>query len=446
MHYPRDMVGYGQHTPNPNQSSEAFLSEIVGASAWPNQRHWNMESIYEYGARSGFWRLYRLFTEAEMPVTVFGVASALARSPEQVLAMKAAEWEIASHGLKWIDYKDATPTEEKIDLIEAIKIHRAVTGEDPSGWYLGRCSENTVEIVTNHGSFEYISDSYDDDLPYWKSNGTNSQLIIPYTLDANDMRFATAQGFNSGTQFYQYLKDSFDLLLIEGRNGSPKMMSVGLHCRLAGRPGRAMAVKRFIEYINGFPDVWVAKRIDIAQHWKKYHPPLIMKPIPFDMEKNDFLSIFGNVFENSAWIAERTYNKEISPSMNTVLGLHGALCYQFRSASKEEKLSVLSEHPDLAGKLASTNLLTEESSREQKSAGLDKLTAQELKEFTNLNDKYTSKFRYPFIMAVSDKTKQDIIQNFQNRIENNPREELETACKEVEKIALIRIKQILGKR
>ena len=470
MHYPRNMVGYGEQTPQPNwpqsaniavqfvinyeeggencilhgdQSSEAFLSEIVGASAWPNQRHWNMESIYEYGARSGFWRLYRLFTEAKIPVTVFGVATALARSPEQVLAMKTAEWEIASHGLKWIDYKDVTPTQEKIDLLEAIKIHKAITGMDPTGWYLGRCSENTVEIVSKHGGFEYISDSYDDDLPYWRRTGEKNQLIIPYTLDVNDMRFATAQGFNSGTQFYQYLKDTFDLLLLEGRSGSPKMMSIGLHCRLAGRPGRAMAVKRFIDYINDFPDVWVAKRVDIAQHWKKNHPPLMTKIIPFNMSKNEFLSIFGNVFENSSWIPERAYNKEISPSMNTVLGLHGTFCFQFKSASEEERLRVLREHPDLAGKLASAKMMTEESTKEQKSAGLSELTPTELKEITALNDKYTGKFSHPFIMAVSNKTKHDIFQSFYIRIENSAAEELETACREVEKIALIRIKQIL---
>ena len=471
MHYPRNMIGYGEQPPNPNwpenaniavqfvvnyeegaencilhgdQSSEAFLSEIIGANPWPNQRHWNMESIYEYGARSGFWRLLRIFTEAKIPVTAFGVANALARSNEQVNAMKNAKWEIASHGLKWIEYRDASPAQEKSDLMEAIKIHTHVTGSAPTGWYLGRCSANSVEIATRYGNFEYISDAYDDDLPYWKTIEKKSQLIIPYSLDANDMRFATAQGFNSGSQFYDYLKDTFDLLLFEGRNGSPKMMNIGLHCRIAGRPGRANAVKRFIDYISSFPDVWVARRIDIARHWKKHHPPKNVTSLPFELDKCNFVTIFGNVFENSPWIAERTFNKEVSPSMNTVKGLHGALCFQFRAASYNERRQVLLEHPDLAGKLASSKLLTTESSREQKSAGLDQLSSNEHKEFNELNDKYLRKFKHPFIMAVSGKNKHEILKSFFVRIENDPEQELETACLEVEKIALIRIKQILN--
>ncbi len=471
MRYPRDMLGYGQQPPNPgwpknaniavqfvvnyeegaencilhgDQSSEAFLSEIVGASPWHDQRHWNMESIYEYGARSGFWRLHRIFTDSQIPITVFGVANALARSPEQVLAMKNAKWEIASHGLKWIEYKDATPTQEKNDLLEAIKIHQLVTGFAPRGWYLGRCSSNTVEIAAQYGDFEYISDAYNDDLPYWISGHKKSQLIIPYTLDANDMRFATAQGFNNGSQFYDYLRDTFDLLLLEGRNGSPKMMNIGLHCRLAGRPGRANAIKRFVDYINDFPDVWIARRIDIARHWKKYHPPKNAKIVPFDLNKSDLISVFSNVFENSPWIAERAFSKEISPSMNTVTGLSEALFFQFRLASKEERLCVLREHPDLAGKLASENRLTKESSREQQSAGLDQLSVTELNEFTSLNTQYIKKFGHPFIMAVSGKDKTEILRAFYSRINNDAEKEIETACCEVEKIATFRIKQILN--
>ena len=234
------------------------------------------------------------------------------------------------------------------------------------------------------------------------------------------------------------------MLMLEGRQGSPKIMNIGLHCRLAGRPGRAIAVKRFLDYINSFPDVWIARRIDIANHWKKHHPPVISQVIPFNLKKSAFLSTFGNVFENSPWIAERTFKKEISPSMNTVMGLHGALCFQFRTASREERLGVLNEHPDLAGKLAATNQLTKESTAEQKSAGLDQLTVSELKEFTTLNDTYTKKFNHPFIMAVSDKTKEEILQSFYVRIKNDLNKELQTACLEVEKIALIRIKKILN--
>jgi putative urate catabolism protein len=249
-------------------ASEAFLSEIVGAQPWPGQRHWNMESIYEYGARAGFWRLWRLFTERKVPLTIYGVATALMRSPDQVQAMKEASWEIASHGLKWIEHKDMPEEEERKTIKEAIRIHREVTGERPLGWYTGRCSMNTTKLVMEEGGFLYSSDDYCDDLPYWiKKPDGGKHLIIPYTLDANDMRFATAQGFNTGDHFYSYLKDSFDCLYHEGKRGSPKMMSVGLHCRLAGRPGRALSVARFLDYVLGHDKVWVPRRIDIARHW-----------------------------------------------------------------------------------------------------------------------------------------------------------------------------------
>ncbi|MDY0881606.1 allantoinase PuuE [Dongia soli] len=299
--YPRDLKGYGRVTPNPNwpgeahaavqfvlnyeeggennilhgdAASEAFLSEIVGAQAWPGQRHWNMESIYEYGARAGFWRLWRLFTSRRVPVTVYGVASALQRSPEQVAAMKEADWEIASHGLKWIEHKDMPPDVEREQIREAIRLHHQVTGERPLGWYTGRCSMNTTRLVMEEGGFLYSSDSYADDLPYWIDSATGGKhLIIPYTLDANDMRFATPQGFNAGDQFYAYLKDSFDCLYQEGRAGAPKMMSVGLHCRLIGRPGRVQALARFIDYVQGHEHVWLPRRIDIARHWHAHFKP-----------------------------------------------------------------------------------------------------------------------------------------------------------------------------
>lgn len=293
--YPRDLKGYGRVTPNPHwpgeayvavqfvlnyeeggennilhgdAASEAFLSEIVGAQAWPGQRHWNMESIYEYGARAGFWRLWRLFTSRHVPVTVYGVATALQRSPEQVAAMKEADWEIASHGLKWIEHKDMPADVEREQIREAIRLHREVTGERPLGWYTGRCSMHTTRLVMEEGGFLYSSDSYADDLPYWIDSATEGRhLVIPYTLDANDMRFATPQGFNAGDQFYAYLKDSFDCLYEEGKAGAPKMMSVGLHCRLIGRPGRVQSLARFIDYVQGHERVWLPRRIDIARHW-----------------------------------------------------------------------------------------------------------------------------------------------------------------------------------
>ncbi|WP_136659351.1 allantoinase PuuE [Nitratireductor sp. XY-223] len=298
--YPRDMIGYGRNTPDPkwpgganvavqfvinyeeggennilhgDAGSEAFLSEIVGAASWPGQRHMNMESIYEYGSRAGFWRLWRMFNSRNIPVTVYGVATALERNPEAVAGMKEAGWEIASHGLKWIEYRDFTREEEAEHMREAIRIHTEVTGERPLGWYTGRSSENTVELSMEEGGFLYTSDAYADDLPYWVEGPRGPHLIIPYTLDANDMRFATAQGFNSGHQFYAYLKDSFDVLYAEGEAGAPKMMSVGLHCRLIGRPGRAAALARFLDYVAGHEKVWVPRRIDIARHWHEHHKP-----------------------------------------------------------------------------------------------------------------------------------------------------------------------------
>ena len=293
--YPRDMLGYGQKTPNPkwpggayiavqfvlnyeeggennilhgDAASEAFLSEIVGAAAWPGQRHWNMESIYEYGARAGFWRLHRMFTSRKIPLTIYGVATALQRSPEQVAAMKKAKWEIASHGLKWVEHKDMAEDMERASIEKAIRIHKEVTGERPYGWYTGRCSMNTTKLVMEEGGFLYSSDDYSDDLPYFlnKPDG-KKHLIIPYTLDTNDMRFATPQGFNTGEHFFQYLKDSFDCLYAEGQKGAPKMMSVGLHCRLIGRPGRAVGLAKFLDYVSKKKKVWVPRRIDIAKHW-----------------------------------------------------------------------------------------------------------------------------------------------------------------------------------
>ncbi len=293
--YPRNMKGYGRAIPyskwpggahiavqfvlnyeeggennilHGDAASEAFLSEIVGAAPWVGLRHWNMESIYEYGARAGFWRLWRMFTARKIPLTIYGVATALQRSPDQVQAMLEAGWDIASHGLKWVEHKDMSAADERASLMEAIRIHTEVTGTRPLGWYTGRCSMNTTRLVMEEGGFMYSSDDYSDDLPYWlpKSDGAR-HLIIPYTLDANDMRFATPQGFNTGEHFYQYLKDSFDCLYAEGKAGSPKMMSVGLHCRLVGRPGRALGLAKFMDYVLAQEKVWVATRLDIARHW-----------------------------------------------------------------------------------------------------------------------------------------------------------------------------------
>ena len=297
--YPRDMVGYGRETPDPkwpggarlavqfvinyeeggencilhgDPASEAFLSESIGAQPLVGVRNMNMESMYEYGSRAGFWRLHRLFTAAGLPVTVYGVTMALERNPEAVAAMNEAGWEIASHGLRWIDYQYFGKDEERRHLQAAIDIHTRVCGQRPLGWYTGRISPNTRDLVMEEGGFLYDADSYADDLPYWVGRPDGKgHLVIPYTLDSNDMRFASAQGFNSGDQFFTYLRDSFDMLYAEGET-APKMLSIGLHCRISGRPGRAAALGRFLDYVMQHNDAWVCRRIDIARHWHEHHP------------------------------------------------------------------------------------------------------------------------------------------------------------------------------
>jgi putative urate catabolism protein len=292
--YPRDLRGYGRNPPDPkwpgnarvvvqfvvnfeeggensilhgDRASEAFLSDVLGAQPWPGKRHANIESMFEYGSRAGFWRLWRTFSERHLPTTVFGVATALKRNPEVVAAMKEANWDIASHSLKWIEHKDMSEAEERAEIAEAIRVHTEGTGARPLGWYTGRSSNNTLRLLMETGGLLYLCDAYADDLPYWiKAQGTEPHLVIPYTLDANDMRFVNPQGFGGGDEFFTYLKDSFDVLYAEGET-SPKMMSVGLHCRLVGRPGRAASLMRFLDYIGNHERVWVPTRLDIARHW-----------------------------------------------------------------------------------------------------------------------------------------------------------------------------------
>lgn len=461
--YPRDMHGYGATPPDANwpngakiavqivmnyeeggennilhgdAASEAFLSEIVGAAAWPGQRHWNMESIYEYGARAGFWRLHRLLENT--PITVYGVATALARAPAQVRAMKDAGWEIASHGLKWIEYKDATPEVETADMQEAIRLHTEVVGEAPVGLYIGRCSDNTVRLAAENGSFKYVADSIADDVPYWMEFGARDQLVVPYTMDANDMRFATPQGFNTGAHFFEYLKASFDVLYAEGG----RMMSIGLHCRLMGRPGRAQALQDFLEYANGHDGVWFATREQIADHWAMQNPHVRYER-PSEMNQETFVSKYGSIFEHSPWIAEGAFNLELGAVHDTAIGLHNALCRVFRSSSEEQRLDVLKAHPDLAGKLAQAKSLTAESTSEQAAAGLDHLSDDEKAMFTSLNDQYVSKHGFPFIIAVRDHDKASILAAFHRRIGNDWAVEFKEACKQVERIADFRLMDIL---
>jgi len=463
--YPRDMTGYGAVPPAANwpngakiavqivlnyeeggencvlhgdPASEAFLSEITGAQPWPGQRHWNMESLYEYGARAGFWRVHRLLRD--VPVTVFGVASALARAPEQVAAMKQAGWEIASHGLKWVEHKDMPADEERVQIGEAIRLHAEVTGAPPRGWYTGRCSANTVELVSEQGDFAYIADSYADDLPYWVRVGGKDQLIVPYTMDCNDMRFAIQAGFATGADLEAMLKDAFDVLYEEGRMGAPKMLSIGLHCRLIGRPSRIAALARALAHFRSHDDVWFATRLQIAEHWAKAHPP-VARVRPSEMDRDTFVSEFGGVFEHSPWIAEGAHALELGPTHDTAAGVHAALARIFRSAPEDARLDVLTAHPDLAGKLAQVKRLTAESTAEQASVGLDCLTDEERAKFTELNDAYMARFGFPFIIAVRDHSKASIMDAFHRRIGNDRRTELAEACRQVERIAELRLQE-----
>ncbi|MEO8752757.1 MAG: allantoinase PuuE [Casimicrobiaceae bacterium] len=304
--HPRDLAGYGATPPHPrwpggariavqfvlnyeeggensvlhgDPASETFLSEIVAAQPFP-ARHMSMESLYEYGSRAGVWRILRLFRDRKMPLTVFGVGMALARNPAVVDAFVADGHEIASHGWRWISYQQIDEYIEREHMKLAVDAITRLTGRPPDGWYTGRDSPNTRRLVVEHGGFTYYADGYADDLPYYvpvrARLGVTPLLIVPYTLDANDMRFATPQGFNSGDQFFTYLKDTFDVLYAEGDpqgQDAPKMMSVGLHCRIAGRPGRAAALARFLDYVRQHDDVWIARRVDIARHWLATHPP-----------------------------------------------------------------------------------------------------------------------------------------------------------------------------
>jgi len=292
----RDLIGYGPNPPDPkwpndariavqfvinyeegaentilngDAGSEAFLSEMVGAQSHKDARAMAMESLYEYGSRAGFWRLHRLFTEREAPVTVFGVTKALEQNPTAVEAMLAADWEIASHGLRWIDYQNVPEEIERAHILEAIALHSCITGSAPLGWYQGRTSPNTARLVTETGAFTYDADSYADDLPYYDRRYGKAQLIVPYTLDANDMKFVALNGFTEPLQFFHYLRDTFDQLYAEGG----RMMSIGLHGRIAGKPARAAAVARFLDHVQSHSDVWIARRIDIARHWLAVYPP-----------------------------------------------------------------------------------------------------------------------------------------------------------------------------
>lgn len=464
-HYPRDLIGYGRKPPHArwpggahiavqfvinyeeggencilhgDKASEAFLSEIVGAQPWPGQRHMSMESIYEFGSRAGFWRLWRMFGERKLPVTVFAIATAMARHPDAVAAMNEAGWEIATHGLKWIDYRDFTAADERRDVLEAISIHTDVAGDRPLGFYQGRTSVNSLDVAMKEQGFLYLADSYADELPYWIAGPHGGQLVVPYTLDANDMRFATPQGFNSGNQFFTYLKDSFDMLYAEGEAGSPRMMSVGLHCRLAGRPGRAAALARFLDYVQSRTKVWIATRLDIARHWIKTHPPAEGYR-PSTMHRALFVERFGDIFEHSPHIAETAHRAGLTKTHDTAAGLHGALAGAMHALDTQAKLALINAHPDLAGRLALAKLVTADSQTEQGSAGLDRLTEGEKAKFTALNSSYKSRFGFPFILAVKGRGKAEILAAFESRLANDADAEFAEALRQIEQIAKLRL-------
>lgn len=463
--YPRDMVGYGRTPPHArwpgdariavqfvinyeeggennilhgDAASEAFLSEIVGAQPWPGQRHMNMESIYEFGSRAGFWRLWRMFTARKLPVTVFAIATAMARNPQAVAAMKEAGWEIASHGLKWIDYRDFPAADERAHIAEAIRLHTELTGERPLGFYQGRSSANTLDLVLNEQGFVYSADSYADELPYWIEGPHGPHLIVPYTLDANDMRFATPQGFNSGDQFFAYLKDSFDTLYAEGAE-SPRMMSVGLHCRLVGRPGRAAALARFLDYIMAHEKVWVATRLDIARHWIRTHPPAGMLR-PSQMSRMLFVERYGDIFEHTPEIAGRAYRAGLSAFDDSADALHTTLMNVVRAMSRDEKLKLIRAHPELAGREALSGEMTHDSIGEQGRLGFTSLSRAEFERVADINRRYRDKFGMPLIVALAlHADRASVIAEMERRISNDADTEIVNAIDQIGHITRARL-------
>lgn len=468
--YPRDLIGYGRTPPHAqwpdgarialqfvinyeeggencilhgDAASEAFLSEIVGAAPWPGQRHMNMESIYDYGARAGFWRLHRMFTARNLPVTVFAVATAMARNPAAIAAMTEAGWEVATHGLKWIDYRDFERHEERRHVAQAIRIHTAIAGTRPLGFYQGRTSASTLDLAMEEQGFLYTADSYADELPYWIAGPHGPHLVVPYTLDANDMRFATPQGFNSGDQFFSYLKDSFDVLYAEGAD-RPRMLSVGLHCRLSGRPGRAAALQRFLDHVLAHDKVWVATRLGIARHWVAVHPPA-GGYVPSRMPRALFVERFGAVFEHSPQIAERAHMAGLSNAADTVDGLFRAMWAQVEVMPRNEKLALVRAHPELAGREAVQGALTAGSSGEQSRLGFTALTPAELDTMTDINRRYRDTFGFPCIIALArHEQRETVIAEMHGRLASTVEAELATALDNIGIIARSRLQKLLA--
>jgi len=471
--YPRDLIGYGRNPPNarwPNQAriavqfvlnyeeggencvlhgdagSEQFLSEIVGAASYP-ARHMSMESIYEYGSRVGGWRILRKFEARGLPLTVFGVGMAMQRHPEFIQACQQLGHEIASHGWRWIHHQNMPIDDERAHIKRAVEAHVEVCGTAPSGWYTGRDSPNTRKLVVEHGGFEYDSDYYGDDLPFWTEvllddGRVKPHLVVPYTLDANDMRFATPQGFNTAEHFFQYLRDTFDALYAEGAH-TPRMMSIGMHCRLLGRPGRIVALQKFLDYIGRFDRVWVCRRIDIARHWAATHPFVQKDGLArlSTLDQGTFVRELGDVFEHSPWIAEGAWSKG---PFTSVEQLHAAMGKVLHQADAARRMALIRAHPELAGKAAIRGELTDHSRNEQQGVGLDACTPEEFAAIQELNQAYSAKFGFPFIVAVKDHTRESIIADMRRRISQPIESEVAEAIRQIERIAWFRLKSKLG--
>jgi chitin deacetylase len=348
--------------------------------------------------------------------------------------MKEAGWETATHGLKWIDYRDYTEEAERAHVDEAIRIHADVVGERPLGFYQGRTSVHSLQVAMQEQGFLYSADSYADELPYWVEGPHGPHLIVPYTLDANDMRFATPQGFNSGDQFFAYLKDSFDTLYAEGVE-QPRMMSVGLHCRLVGRPGRAAALARFLDYVTGHDKVWVATRLDIARHWIRMHPP-DGGYRPSRMPRALFVERFGDIFEHTPAVAERAHRAGLSAADDTADGLHTTLMGVVRAMAGDEKLALIRAHPELAGREAAAGMLTGESTGEQGRLGFTALSRAEFDQVSDINRRYRDKFAMPLIVALAlHDDRGSVISEMERRVGNDKENEIATAIEQISHIA-----------
>ena len=470
LRYPRNLSGYGRETPDPawpaaariavqfvvnyeeggencllhgDAASEAFLSEIVGAQPWPGQRHWNMESLYDYGARAGFWRVFRLFQEFGLKPTVYGVATALARSPEQVAAMKEAGWEIASHGLKWVEHKDMDEAKERAAIAEAIRLHTEVVGAPPEGWYTGRCSVNTLRLVAETGQMAYVSDTYDDDLPYWARIGDRDQLDHPLHPRRQRHALCHPPGVQHRRPLLHLPKGQLRRALRRGHGGGAED-DEHRAAQPADRPAGPDR-RRCAGSWTTPPDTKASgSRAGSRSRGtgRTTHPP-VGRLRPSEMSASDFVAKFGGVFEHSPWIAEGAFALELGQAHDSAAGIHNALARVFRSASPDRRLQVLLAHPDLAGKLAAAERLTEESTAEQASAGLDALTDTERVVFTQANAAYRAKHGFPFIIAVRDHDKTGILRAFERRLANDRDTEFAEACAQVERIAMLRLEAML---